>query len=338
MKYRSLIILTLLLGAVGTLHAQDARNGTNGAAQLLVPVDAHYLGGGGAAAMASGMESVLWNPAGLDRGPGDMLLMVSRRNHIADIGVNFAGIGYRFGSLGALAVHLRSFDVGTIEKTDEFNMDGTGETFEPTFFTIGAAYSRQMTDRISIGVNSNLVYEGFSNVSTSGVTFDAGVQYRDFLSLNGLRLGVAIRNIGTSVQYDGSALIRDAEDPDANRAPTKYKITTADADMPTVVDLSVAYELLNGLDMSVTYQENTYGPSEVRGMAEYNFMGYLQVRGSYRLPTVTQGQLESIYQGAAVGGTLNLQQVLGTDVALDYGYVPVKYFSANHIFTLRGAF
>jgi hypothetical protein len=338
MKNRSLLILLLLLAATGAARAQDARNGTNAAAQLLVPLDAHYLGGGGAAALATGMEGVLWNPAGLDRGDGAALVMVSHRNYIADIGINFAGVGYRFGALGALALHLRSFDLGQIERTDEFHMDGTGETYSPTFFALGATYGRQMTDRISIGVTTNLVYENFVNVGGSAMTFDAGVQYQDFLSLTGLRIGVAIRNIGTAMQYDGSALYRDAQATDGDRAPTKYQLLAADADMPTVVDIGASYRALPALNVSMTYTENTYGPSELRAMAEYDFLGYLDVRGAYLFSMESEGALESIYDGVALGASLHLQPVMGMDLTFDYGFMPVKYFAANHLFTLRGAF
>lgn len=337
MNYRTLIILILFCGFAGAVHGQEARNGTNAAAQLLAPVDAHYLGGSGAASMASGIEGVLWNPAGVDRGSGNVLLMTSRHNFIADVGINFAGLGYRFGNLGAVAVHLRSFDINPIEKTSEFYMDGTGETFKPTFFTIGGTYSRAMTDRINIGVTTNLVYEGFANVSGSSVTFDAGVQYRQFLGLSGLNVGVAIRNIGTSMQYDGSALFRQTTDQEANRSSTQYKVVAADADMPTVMDIGVGYELYPGLQASVNYIENTYAPGEVRGLLEYDIVGYVHVRGAYTMPTTQESELENIYEGFALGGSINLQQVLGSDIALDYGYMPVKFFQANHIFTLRGS-
>lgn len=342
MKYRSLLLsgflcVLLCVATAGSALAQNARNGTSAASQLMIPVDARFLGGGGAAAQASGIEGVLWNPAGVDKGPGDVQLMFSRRQHIADIGINFGALGYRFGDLGAIAVHLRSIDVGEIERTTEFHMDGTGEMFSPTFFTLGATYSRQMTDRINFGVTTNIVYEGFSNVSSSSLAFDAGVQYEDFLNLSGLRIGVALRNIGTAMQYEGSALFRQAVDQDANRSSTNYQIATADADMPTIIDLAVAYSPVQNLDVSVTYNENTYAPSEVRGLAEYDFMGYVDARVGYTVSVSQQDRLENIYQGVALGGSINLQQAIGEQISLDYGYVPVDYFQANHMFTLRGS-
>lgn len=338
MKRYSVILLFLLFGFCEVTHAQQARNGTSAAPQLMIPVDARYLGGGGAAAIVNGIESVTWNPAGLDQGPGNIQVMIARRNYIADIGVNFAAVGLRFGELGAIAVHLRNFAIGEIEQTDEFNMDGTGETFTPVFFTLGATYSRAMTDRINIGVTTNLVYESFSNVNSSAVTLDAGVQYLQFLGVEGLRIGVAIRNIGTSMRYDGSPLIRDAEVIDADRPITKYKVTAAEADMPTVVDLAVSYNVWQGLNMGLTYTENTYAPSEVRALATYDFYGYLTIRGSYNFSVEDQGELENIFDRPSVGATLNLRQVIGMDAAFDYGFMPVRYFDATHAFAFRASF
>jgi hypothetical protein len=338
MKGKYLIIVVLLLGVTGRLHAQEARHGTSAAAQLMVPLDARFLGGGGAAASVTSIESVLWNPAGLDQAQGDVLLMLSRRNYIADIGVNFAGVGLRFGGLGAIAVHIRSFDMGQIDVTDEFNMDGTGERISPVFFTIGATYSRLMTDRISAGVTTNVIHESFANVTASGVTFDAGVQYREFLGVGGLQLGVAIRNIGSSMRYDGSPMFRQARATDSDRAATSYKVATAAADMPTVVDLGISYRLIEGLNVGVTYMENTYGPSEIRSLLSYDFQHYGTIRGSFNLPVDEQDELENIFNRPSIGATINLQPVLGMNVSFDYGFMAVKYFDANHMFTLRGEF
>ncbi len=338
MKGIHLLTLLLLFGFVTEIKAQDARNGTNAAPQLMVPVDARFLGGGGAAANVSSIESVLWNPAGLDQAEGDVLLMLSRRNYIADIGVNFAGIGLRFGRLGALAVNIRSFDVGEIVETDEFNMEGTGATFSPTFFTLGATYSKLMTDRISVGVTTNLVHEDFANVGSTGLAFDAGVQYRQFLGVGGLRVGVAIRNIGSSMQYDGSPLFREAVAREADRSATNYKVEAASADIPTVVDLGVSYLLAEGLQLGVTFMENTYGPSEIRTLASYGYRNYGAIRAAYIFPVAEQGELENIFARPSFGATLNLEPAFGANVAFDYGFMSVKYFDANHVFTLRGEF
>lgn len=336
MKRTILVFLVLLLGLGREAYAQQARNGANAADELNIPVDAEFLGGGSAAANATGLSGILWNPAGVDQAEGNLQVMLARREYFADTGINFAAIGMRFGRLGTLAFSLRSFDLGEIDKTDEFNMDGTGETFSPTYFTLGATYSRQMTDRISIGATANLVHEGFEQVGATGVAVDAGVQYREFLGVQGLRIGVAIRNIGTSMTYDGSGLLRPGTTQEGDRGPTQYKVLAASADMPTVVDIAASYNLFRGLSVGATYMENTYGPSQVRTLAQYNFYGWLTARAAYNFAVNDPNQL-AIDQ-PAFGATLNLRQAIGADIALDYGYMPAQYFGATHVFAIRGQF
>jgi len=337
MKKLLFIGLALLLSC-GIGYGQDARNGTNSASELLVPVGAQYLQGGGAAAMAAGLEGALWNPAALDQGEHSVMATFSRRNYIADIGVNFAATGLRFEGLGAIGVSLRSFDIGEIPITDEFNMDGTGGTFTPTIFILGGIYSKQLADRIRVGVAANLVNETIAEVEASTVTFDAGVQYDDFLNINSLNIGISVRNVGTAMTFDGPGLLVDANERTAERGVTKYKITPMDADMPTVADLGIVYTPITNLNVGVSYLENNYGPNGVKLLGEYSLGEYGALRASYQAPAQDQGALEDIFAGAAFGATLNLEPFVGTAMSLDYGYLPVKYFSNNQVFSLRVGF
>ena len=329
-------LVLLLSCSVGI--AQDARNGTNSASELLVPVGAQYLHGGGAAAMAKGLEGALWNPAALDQGENSVLATFSRRNYIADIGINFASTGIRFGRLGAVGVSLRSFDIGEIPITDEFNMDGTGGTYTPTVFILGGIYSKQLADRIRVGISGNLINETIGEVEATAFAFDAGVQYDDFLNINSLRIGVAVRNVGTAMQFEGPGLLVDAREPTAERGVTAYKITPMDADIPTVADLGVVYSPITNLNVGLSYLENNYGPNAVKGLATYRIGDYGALRASYKGSITEGGALEDIFSGAAFGATLNLEPLIGTDMALDYGYMPVSYFNNNQIFSLRVGF
>jgi len=335
-RYSILLFIILLTG--GMLFGQSSKNGTNAASELLVPVGAQYLGGGGAAAVGSGLEGLLWNPAALDQGQDNVLAMFSRRNYIADIGINYGAIGLRAGSFGALAIHLRSFDIGDIQRTDEFHMDGTGEVFTPTIFILGATYSKAMADRIRIGVTGNLINESFANVGGSSFSLDAGVQYNDFLSLTGLSIGVALRNIGTSMTYEGSALYIQGIAQGSDRQTTQYKVQAASAALPTVVDLSVNYVPITNLNVGFTYSENNYATNEGRIFGSYNLGDYATIRGSYVLNMESVDVLENIWAGPSFGASLNLQPLIGSNISVDYGFVPVDYFDANHIFTVRLGF
>ncbi len=286
-------------------------------------------------ANASGLEGATWNPAALDRGEKSALATFSHRSYIADIGVNFAGLGLRFERLGAVGFTVRSLNIGEIQVTDEYNMDGTGEVFQPTVFVVGGTYSKQMADRIRVGVSGHFINEDIAQVSATGFSFDAGVQYDQFLSVPELGIGVAVRNIGTAMKYDGPGLLVNAEDPDANRETTHYKVTTMESDMPTVIDIGMNYSPTNNLDVGLTYTENNYGPNELRVLGAYNIADMFILRGSYMRSPENQGELEDIFSGPSFGATLNLEPVVGTGINLDYGYFPVQYFASNHVFTVR---
>ncbi|MCF7803523.1 MAG: PorV/PorQ family protein [Candidatus Marinimicrobia bacterium] len=332
-KILILVIMTLIWS--GMAFGQEVRHGTNSASELLVPVGAQYLQGGGAAALASGLEGALWNPAALDKGNKSVMAVFSHRSYIADIGINFAGVGGQFGSIGAVGLSLRSFDIGEIPVTDEYNMDGTGATFSPTVFILGGIYSKQLADRIRVGATVNLVNETIAEVEAQTVTFDAGVQYSDFLDVQGLSIGVAVRNVGSAMQFDGPGLLVDANEPTAERGVTKYKITAMDADMPTVADLGIVYKPIDNLDIGVSYLENNYGPNSVKMLGAYHLGEFASARVSYQTATESDQVLQDIFAGVSYGASLNLEPVIGTDLALDYGFLPVEYFNNNHVFSLR---
>jgi hypothetical protein len=346
MKHRKSItlitvfLLALSLSGNSALYAQE-RAGTSASPQLQIPLGGQYLDGSGAAADVNGIAGVLWNPAGLDAGSDDtdILAMFTRREHLADIGVNLFALGLRFDRFGTVAFQVRNFDIGDIEETDEFNSGGTGGTFSPTFFTVGGTYGLEMTDRIRVGVTSNVTYESFADISATSVTFDAGVQYATFLGVEDLNIGASVRNIGTDMTYNGSGLLQQARSRGANRPSTQFGTVAADAEVPTVVDLSAKYRVWRGLHVAATFTENTFKASQVHGQLSYNFRDLLIVRGAYSQVTEDRGDLTSPFEERpSFGGTLDLESALGLDVAFDYAFVPTEFFDNNHILSLRANF
>lgn len=337
----TVVFLALLLGSSGVLYAQGQnRAGTSASPQLQIPLGGQYLSGSGASSDVHGIESVLWNPAGLDREEkGEIQAMFTRRQHIADIGVNFLAAAVTFEDIGTFAAHIRNFNIGEIQETDEFNAGGTGGTFEPTFFTIGVSYGIELSDNIGVGVTSNVTNESFAGMSATGVTFDAGVQYGTFLDIENLDIGVSVRNIGTSMTYGGEGLLQTASSTGANRPSTQFEVVAADAEIPTTVDLSAGYTVWRGLRVQATYSENTFKPSKIHGQLQYNFRDILIVRGSYSQLMEDRGDLEGVYEDRpSFGGTLNLEPALGVDVSFDYAFVSTEFFDNNHIISLRGSF
>lgn len=333
-----ILILLMLVICFSTPALSQAKAGTSAAPELLIPIGASGVATAGAnISSIVGPEAIYWNPAGLDLMESSASALFSYRKYIADIGVSYVAIAGKMESIGSFGLTFRSFAIGDIKVTTEYQPDGTGEILTPTFFTLGLTYARQLTERVTFGVTMNVVSESFGNVSASGVAFDAGVQYRNFAGVNGLSLGVCIKNIGTAMEYDGSSLYIKAKADGYERDMTYYKVDAASAQMPSTIQIGLGYESSVAeetmLRVSGAFMNNNYGIDEYRVGAELCFQKFLKVRGGYLYSTDPSG-VKSIFQNVTLGGGVSLG-VVGVPITLDYAYVPVEYFDANHIFDIR---
>ena len=95
---------------------------------------------------------------------------------------------------------------------------------------------------------------------------------------------------------------------------------------------------LKNLNVGFTYSENNYATNVGRVFGSYNLGGFASIRGSYVLNMEDPGTLENIWNGPSFGASLNLQPLIGSNIAVDYGFIPVKYFDNNQVFSLRMGF
>lgn len=345
---RGLLVLGLLglWFAASSVFAQS-RAGTSAAPELLIPVGAKYEAMAGSAnAFVSGVDAIYWNPVGLDRDTTGGGALFSYRQYIADIGVSYLALGGRFG-FGSLGLTFRSFSIGTIDVTTMDQPDGTGEKISPTFFVGGLTYSKRLTDRISVGATVNLINESFGNVSATGVGFDAGVQYQNLIGIEGLGLGVSVKNIGTTMRYGGSGLWVQAQIPTADAGLSYYKVEAASFQLPSVIDIGLGYKKAleggNTVAVTATFENNNFGIDEYRGGAEFGFMKTIFVRAGY-LFSQTGGALSSsagtvsIFENWTLGAGIDLGSLTGIEASFNYAYVPVRYFGSNNMFDVRIAF
>jgi hypothetical protein len=338
-----IVLITLVLISIALLvpvqSLGQSKAGTSAAPELLIPIGAKNVAMSGAGiSSVSGTDAISWNPAGLDGGENPTSALFSYRAYIADIGISYLAVGTRFEGFGSLGFSLRSFNIGTIPVTTEDQPDGNGQQISPTFFTLGLTYSKQISDRVSIGATTNLVSESFGGVSAMGVAFDVGVQYQNPASLKGLSLGVVVRNVGTTMQYGGSGLWRQASDPTSLRGLTYVKLEAASYQMPSVIDIGVGYtkSLDESFDISLSaaYENDNYGIDGYRIGGQVMFMNAVALRAGY-LYSTDHGGTVSIFQNYSLGAGLNLEKIAGVGISFDYAYVPVQYFSGNHLLDIR---
>jgi hypothetical protein len=340
---RSMVAAFLLVAVMTSIASAGAGNrvGTSGASELLIPVGTRDIGmGGSTIATSSGIDALFWNPAAVATMNNSVGLYVSHMNYIADIGVDYGAVAANFEGLGVISFSIKSLSVGSIPVTTTANPDGTGQTFSPQFFTAGLTYSRRLSDRIAVGITGNLVTERLGEVSASGFGFNVGVQYNNLASIEGLSIGVVVKNIGPQMTFTGAGLLNQAAVAGQNRPPQFYSIQAASFELPSSIEFGLGYKKTftgdNSLLFSTGFQSNNFSDDEYKLGLEYAYQDLFFVRGGYDLSQKESADLSYIY-GPAFGA--GIHTALGsTDITFDYAYRSVKVFSANHVFSLKLGF
>jgi hypothetical protein len=334
---RSLLVLALL--SIGVLEAKAGdkeRRGTAGAAELLVPVTAQYSALGSAMTSglnsANGLEMLFANPAGLTLNTGTAA-MFSRMEYVADIGVNFLGLGQRFGN-NQLAFTVTSWDFGDIPLQTETRPEISSVTFDASFIIAGLSYARQFTDRIAAGLTLKVVNETIDDMSATAVAFDAGMTYA--VGESGLRLGVSLKNIGSDLTYSGTGLIRTQRIP--NQPPSasgnSLVIESEGVQLPSLLNFGLSYAREVGAGAVVTvlgnYRSNSFDQDQYAGALEVGLFNVLYLRGGFE---IVPDQDLSFFNGSNFGAGLNLE-FGGTQLTVDYAYRPADFFDDVQMFTV----
>lgn len=343
MKIVIFVLLILCFLGIETFGGGQNRAGTSGAPELRIPVGARYIAMvGSPIALVTGLESIYWNPAGLDRSLSNTNALFSYRSYIADMSMNFAAISGRFGDLGSIGLSFRSLNIGEINVTSMDQPDGTGQIINPSYFILGITYSKQLTDRISIGASFNLINESIDRAEASGLSFDFGVQYFDLFEVPGFALGVVVKNLGAQMKYEGSGTYTLAESVGDDRGSTYLQFQAASAELPSELSIGLSYEKNideeNSLTLSTTFQSNNYTYDDYKVGLEYTFKDLFYARGGYLFSPQATDVTPNIFQNYALGVGLNFEQFSDINLSVDYAFVPVKYFDSNHIIAISFGF
>jgi hypothetical protein len=339
------LIVCVALGVISdSALAQNKRTGTAAAPWILIPVGGRDFALGGATiATTTGIEAIHWNPAGLGRMTSAAEGMFSSMTWIADIGVTYGAVGASFGDGGVIALSVKSLDFGDIPLTTNDDPENTsGRFFSPTYVMVGLSYSRALTDAISAGASLKLVNEQIERVSSSGVALDFGVQYRGLVGVNGLNLGVAVKNIGPQMQYDGSGLYREAVATEGNRPPQKFKSEAASYDLPSTVEIGLGYSATLGDNMvgnltgSFT-NDNLYLDEYRLGGEVGVMMNELTLFGRAGIGMVPQAEEDANIFGSSFGIGIGYLTG-GLNLTLDYAYRSVEFFDANQTVSVKVGF
>jgi hypothetical protein len=346
------VFLTMLVSSTNVFAGTGKRMGTAGAMELLIPVGGHGTALAGTyTAGVSGIDAMYWNPAGCAGTNTTAELQVSHMTYFAGINLNYVAVQANAGKVGIIGASIKTLDFGDIPVTTSQAPDGTGETFSPAYTVLSATYARRMTDRILFGITTKLISERIQNTSATGVAFDFGVQYNTQM---GLKLGVTLRNIGSSMRFDGTDMEQHVNMPFYADQPfaqaEDLRQVSQPFEIPTTMDIGLAYTLNPIEHHSVTimgnFRNQQFGLDCFGGGLEYTFKMdkfAASLRGGAMASSdVETGKIafmdDENVVGPSFGGGLFYQLAPQLSLNVEYAYRMNERLDNNQIFSLTVGF
>lgn len=345
--------LTLAAGMLMTSNVSIAGNedraGSAGAQQLLINPWARSSGWADAGVSSvRGLEAVYTNVAGLAF-TSKTELMFARTNWLSGSGININNIGFsqRVGETSVIALSVMAMNFGDIPVTTVSNPEGTNATFSPSTFNLGLSFAKEFSNSIYGGMTVRAISERISDISASGIAFDAGIRYITGEN-DQVKFGIALKNVGPPMTYSGDGLSYTINQEFLGIDAT-YSVDQRGAkfELPSLVNLGASYDFILSEDhlltMAAAFTSNSFTKDQIRLGANYNFdakkamfrarAGYVYEKGIFKGETRT-----TALTGLTGGFSVDFQ--FGEDesksmIGIDYSYRTSDYFNGVHSIGVR---
>jgi len=354
----STLLAALAVAPVASYAGNPDRGGSAGAQELLINPFASSSGWGNAnTSCVRGLESMFSNIAGMAF-TRKTEVMYSHTNWLGGTGIaiNNFGLTQHVGATGCIGLNIMSMSAGTIPVTTTDLPGGTGATFNPSLINIGISYAKGFSDNIFGGATIRIIQESISNVKASGVAIDAGVQYHTG-RYDQVHFGVALRNVGPSMNYKGDGLSFDANvlngtqyNSSINGYTASFENKSASVELPSMLNIGLAYDFYLTRDtaglkkdfrltVAANFTSNSFTNDLYTGGVELAIKKFVRIRGGYTYEKNggTNTLSVNVFTGPSAGATLQLP--FGKDkkstFAIDYSYRSTSTFTGVNTFGLR---
>jgi len=346
MKKYIYTLIVICFGGLTVFAGNPDRQGEAGAAELLLNPWARSAGlHSMSTASVSGIDAMRINVAGLSRiNGGEFVVSNTRLWEGSDIGINSLGFVTKAGSSGAFAISLVAMDFGEIDVTTTAQPGGNGGTYSPSFYNLGLGYSYTYENKISVGLLVRAISETLPDVSAGGFAIDAGVQYVSG-DKDEFKLGIALRNIGSPMEFSGEGITFRADVPDSD---IPYPVTASqrgeDFELPSLLNIGISYDFYFGetdyLRAIANFTSNAFARDDIGVGAEFSFRDLVVLRAAYKYALDSDIDAMNLYTGFAGGVSIDvpLKRAENRVVGIDYAYRTTNPFSGTHNFSLRFGF
>ncbi len=316
---KKFILLIISIAFIGTMYGQN-KVGTTAAPFLGIGAGPTAIGMGGAfTAVANDPSALYWNPSGISR-TGKTEVMMEHTNYLLGTSYNFFAGVVALDEDNAIGLSVTDLDYGSEPVTTIQMPDGTGEQWSATDLAVGLTYSRNLTDRFSIGGTVKMISQSIWRESATGWALDAGLLY--ITPFNDLKIGMQIANFGTDMKMTGQDLYI-THNPDKSVAgdnpniPAEYY--TNSYPLPLLFRIGLSMDVLKTTDNTITLAVDALHPSDnnqsVNLGAQYVWNKMVYARVGYKSLGVPNSE-EGLTFGFGLGYELTYNLVL----KLDYAY------------------
>lgn len=331
------------------------RAGQAGATELLINPWARSSGFASAnTASVRGLEAQYLNVAGLAF-TNKTEILFSNTQWLVGSGVmiNSFGLSQKIGEAGVIGLGIMTMSFGEIDITTSELPEGGIGTFSPNYLNIGISYAKNFSNSINGGISVRVINQSISNLSATGVAFDAGISYTTRLgskdkekNKDNLQFGISLKNVGPPMKFSGDGLsVRGSVPGSDNSLTLEYR--SAKYEMPSSLNIGVTYhwrdnKLMNRVTGAVNFTSNSFSKDQFNFGLEYSFKDMFMLRGGYVLQFGKGGQ--DIASSALAGPTAGATVEVGigkkgadkkTKLGIDYSYRLTNPFSGVHAVGLR---
>jgi hypothetical protein len=337
-RVRTLVVLSFLLVSTGFAQTgiDVSKSGTTAATFLEISVGAPAVGMGGAfVSIANDATALHWNPAGVATLQQTNAVAV-HTDWIADTKFDYAALALPLTDFGTVGFSITSLSMGDMAvRTVDFP-EGTGEYFSAGDLAAALSYSRQLSERFSIGVSAKYIQETIWHESASAFAMDIGTLFKTDL-FGGMTIGAALTNFGTSMQMagrDARQFIRlnPAELGTNGQIPANVEFDSWD--LPLLFQFGVSTRIFDNDEYRWTLAADALHPNDnyesLNVGTEFAYSNFLFLRAGYQSLF-----LNSSEGGLSLGLGVSTGNFLGnTSFGFDYAYEDMGRLQSVHVFSL----
>ena len=333
-----LFCLILLATVLQNSANGQTKVGTTAASFLGISVGPRATAMGGAfTAVANDATSLYYNPGGISRLNKSQFIF-SYTNWLVDTDFTWIGFVLNLDGTNAIGVSLTQLDYGEDEVTTVLQPEGTGDRWGASDFSAALSYSRNLTDRFSIGGSVKYIQEKLWNETASAMVLDVGLLF--FTGFYDMKLGMSIANFGSDLKMEGKDLLHRIDlDPDAtgHNETIVSNLKTDTWPLPLFFRVGVALDVLKSENMRFTVAADAVRPTDnseiINAGGELSLNNIILLRGGYK--SLFRDNSE---EGLTFGAGLNLANITSIAWNFDYTFADFGLFDDIHIFSLGVAF